>query len=269
MKDKKFYFSIFVILIVLTISILGIAKIIDIIKERNTYTILLNPLSVLKCTKWECTNETANISNYNNNKYLTYINGINKGINLFSYNNRTNKIYIFDKNNKNILKTNSLLLYDGNPSFNVFEFEINELTDENILKKLNKSMELSFELNRVKYITLDFDNDQENENLYIINGWRDEEENFSAIIYEDNNKYYIIDKDYSLNVYEVKYMELIQVIDLYNDGKKEFIITKEYPSNGEKCSIIYRLKGSKYVALNECETTSCVSCWYTYSVNTD
>lgn len=269
MKDKKFYFIVLLILIIVTISIISVFKIKEILDEKNTYTIILNPLSILKCTKWDCKNVTDNISDYINNKYLTYIDGVNQGINLFNYNNRTNKIYIFDKNNKNILKSNSLLLYDGNPNFNVLEFEINELNDENILKELNDSLEMSFELNRVKYVTMDFDNDQEFENLYIINGWRDKDENFSIIVYEDSNEYYIVDKEYSINVYDVKYIDLIQIIDLYNDGKKEFIITKEQPSSGEKCPIIYRLKGKKYVAINECETTSCISCWYTYSANTD
>ena len=42
------------------------------------------------------------------------------------------------------------------------------------------------------------------------------------------------------------------IIDIYNDGKLELILSKGYYDNLGSCEVIYRLKNNKFVSINEC-----------------
>ena len=48
-------------------------------------------------------------------------------------------------------------------------------------------------------------------------------------------------------------IKINNVIDIFNDNKIEFILTKEYYDQVGHCNILYRLKNNKFIPVNECE----------------
>ena len=250
-KDNKFEIGIVVGLVILTIILLGIYAIIEIINKRNSYTLFVFPYTVLECTKWKCEDKSVNIGEYNSNKYITYIDGEYTGINKVLYNNKNIKMYVFDDNNKNIFKDkNYLLAYKGNPTIKQYSFTINDLNDSSIISKLSDVSKMS--LNQIKYIKYDFDGDSENEYLYISNSGFTASKYYNLMVYRDEDRYQVIENETVDDFTDNSLLSITNLVDIFDDNKIEFIVTKEYYDQKGYCNVLYRLKGKKFVPVNEC-----------------
>ena len=105
----------------------------------------------------------------------------------------------------------------------------------------------------IQYLSLDFDNDGNNESLYFINSGFMTDKFFNILVYKNNKKYNILSEEYPEELLESAFIRVSNVIDIFNDNKIEFILTKEYYDQVGHCNILYRLKNNKFVEANECE----------------
>ncbi len=253
-KNNKFEIGIIISLIILTIILFGIYLIIEIINKKNSYTLFMYPYQILECTKWKCEDNSKNISKYNSNTYKTYIEGEYKGENKVLYNDKTSKMYVFDNKNNNIFKDKTFLLaYNGYPSITQLNTTLRDLEDYDIVNKLSEISDIKLKKNQIKYINYDFDNDGKNEYLYIGNSGFIESPFFNLIVYRNDNKYYLIESKKVKTYIDNSYIIFNNLIDIFEDGKIEFTVTKQYYDQKGYCNIIYRLKGKKFVPINECE----------------
>lgn len=253
-KNKNFEILVIIGLVILTLLLIGIYKIIEINKKRNIYTMIFSPYSILECSKWECLDKSNDLNLYNNKNYNIFINGKYYGKQKLFYNDRNSKFYVFDEENKNIYNSDdNLFTYDGSISIIQYNYTINDLKDYNVLNELINTTDLEINLNQVKYVSYDFDNDNNNENLYLINSGFSEAPYFNALVYNNNGNYKLIVKEEVEDSLKNSTLNFTNLIDIYDDNKLEFIISKIYYDQIGTCNQLYRLKGNKYIPLNECE----------------
>ena len=69
--EKKNNFEIMIIMFLLLFSFImyGLYLVIEKYYEKYTYTLILDPLTILECKKWKCIDKTSNINEYNNKEY--------------------------------------------------------------------------------------------------------------------------------------------------------------------------------------------------------
>lgn len=260
MKNRSFEIALIIGLIVFSLILYGAYLVYGLYMNSKSYTLFLKPYAILECKKWECKNISNKLNEYNNKSYQTFIDGKNIGINDIYYNNVSNKYYVFNKNNDSLYKEGSLFGYNGNATITSQSYKI-EILDNNDINKLKQELNISFENDYAMYtgkVTLDFDNDGENETLYQMSSGLDAPSAtlyFDYIIYEDNGKYTkLIETIYpETDFTKIGLTSISSIMDIFDDKKIEFIVSTEYPITGGKCSIIYRLKGKKYIPVNECE----------------
>lgn len=261
MKNKSFEITIIIGLIVFSLILFGIYLIYDTYLKSKSYTLFLKPYSILECKKWDCKDISNNLREYNNKPYNTYINGNNLDIKDIYYNDRVQKFYVFDKNDNNIYDEGSLFGYTGKAKITSTPYKIEPLT-ENELETLKKELKLNVNNDEIMLnskIAIDFDNDGKIETLYQIATTIDASDAdlyFNYIIYEKENKYNIIMKENSLDIDFIKIGEstISSILDIFDDGKLEFIVFTTYPLTGKTCSILYRLKGKNFIPINECKS---------------
>lgn len=260
MKNKGFEVGVIVFLIVFSLIIFGLYLVYDLYMNTKSYTLILKPYTVLECKKWDCKNFSNDFDKYNKKDYNIYINGKNVGVNLLTYNKVTQKFHIYDKNNNSVYNDGSLFGVTGKAKVDGISYNLNELTEDEINYIKNKN-NLKFDIMDALYtskVALDFDNDGENETIYQLSSSLDAQDAplyFDYVFYEDNDKFYEIINDTSENnnFENVGLSRIVNVLDIFNDNKLEFVISTEKPLTGGNCSVIYRLKGKKYVQVNECE----------------
>lgn len=251
-KDKKFEITIVILIVVFSIILFGLYLIIDIINSNKTYTLFLKPYTVLNCTKWDCDNVSDKLIEYNNKPYKIYFDGKSIGSYDLYYNERNRKYYVFNKNNDNIYNNEKLFAYTGKASIIQKNYEISEVSNDEI-SKLSEVSELRISRDNISKISMDFDNDGSLENLYVINNLSEDPSLFSVLIYNDKKKYYILDKRVSKEIEQVGFTYISNIVDIFEDGKLEFIYTTSFYDEIGMCNVLYRLKGKKFVAVNECE----------------
>lgn len=253
-KNKNFEVIAIISIVLLTLLFIFIYKIIDISNKKNSYTIIFNPYSILECSKWNCMDSSSKLDEYNNKEYEILVNGVSLGKNKVFYNDRNSKLYVFDKDMKNIYDgIDNILIYNGNINISQYNYELNEISDYRILKKLKDITKLDISLDQVKYISYDLDNDNSNEIIYIINSGFSTTPLFNALVYNKNNKYKLIVKEENTDVLKHSILSINNLIDIYNDNKIEIVISKTYYDQIGTCNQIYRLKNNKYKSINKCE----------------
>lgn len=253
-KDNKFEIGLMFTLGFITLLILGIYFIIEILNKKNTYTLITYPFSIIECVKWNCKDISKDLTAYNNLKYNTYIDGQNYNTNKLFYDGSSSKMYIFNKDNKNIFKNGEYaLMYEGSPEITQYYFETNTLEDNEVINELSDLTKQPLNKNNIQYITHDFDGDKDNETIYLINSGFMSNKYFNILVYKDKSKYYILSEEYPKELLESNFIKINNVIDIFNDNKIEFILTKEYYDQVGHCNILYRLKNNKFIPVNECE----------------
>lgn len=250
MKNKKFEYFIIIGILVFSLIVLGIYLIFSSIKKNGIYSIFVNK-SYIECYRWKCENKDF-IGNYEG-EYKVYIGGNNYGVNKVKYNLGNNKLYIFDSLNNSIYKdlSKKVFIYNGKVSIKQYNFNLNSDVDNEIINLIEDNID--FTISNYKYayeIDVDFDNDGKFEKLVAVTN---SETAFSVLAYINDSKVQIIESYNNEDYTEVPSLYIENIIDIYEDGKLEFILNKSFYDNIGECSMLYRLKKNKFKALNVCD----------------
>lgn len=250
MKNKKFEYFIMIGILVFSLIVLGIYLIFSSIKKNGIYSIFVNK-SYIECYRWKCENKDF-IGNYEG-EYKVYIGGNNYGVNKVKYNLGNNKLYIFDSLNNSIYKdlSKKVFIYNGKVSIKQYNFNLNSDVDNKTINLIENN--LDFTISNYKYayeIDIDFDNDGKFEKLVAVTN---SEVAFSVLAYINDSKVQIIESYNNEDYTEVPSLYIENIIDIYEDGKLEFILNKSFYDNIGECSMLYRLKKNKFKALNVCD----------------
>ncbi len=250
MKNKKFEYFIMIGILVFSLIVLGIYLIFSSIKKNGIYSIFVNK-SYIECYRWKCENKDF-IGNYEG-EYKVYIGGNNYGVNKVKYNLGNNKLYIFDSLNNSIYKdlSKKVFIYNGKVSIKQYNFNLNSDVDNEIINLIEDNID--FTISNYKYayeIDIDFDNDGKFEKLVAVTN---SETAFSVLAYINDSKVQIIESYNNEDYTEVPSLYIENIIDIYEDGKLEFILNKSFYDNIGECSMLYRLKKNKFKALNVCD----------------
>lgn len=250
MKNKKFEYFIIIGILVFSLIVLGIYLIFSSIKKNGIYSIFVNK-SYIECYRWKCENKDF-IGNYEG-EYKVYIGGNNYGVNKVKYNLGNNKLYIFDSLNNSIYKdlSKKVFIYNGKVSIKQYNFNLNSDVDNEIINLIEDNID--FTISNYKYayeIDIDFDNDGKFEKLVAVTN---SETAFSVLAYINDSKVQIIESYNNEDYTEVPSLYIENIIDIYEDGKLEFILNKSFYDNIGECSMLYRLKKNKFKATNVCD----------------
>lgn len=256
-NDRTFEVGVIIVMVSISVILLGIYLIINFINSKKTYTILMRPYQILECKKWKCEDKSDKLFEHNNKQYNIYTNGNFLGVYDLYYNKANLKYYVFDKNDNNIYDNESLLFaYNGKASISQKRLMEVTLSDDEI-NIIRDKAQYKFPTNVYsKGVKMDFDDDGEEELVAYIHDENEIESNdkyFSILAYIDGKKVSILNEEVKESSYDVGYDYVSNVIDIFDDGKLEFINLKSYADLIGSCNIIYRLKGSKFVPVNECE----------------
>lgn len=258
MKNRRFEIMIIVFMVIFALILFGISLIFNFIEERNSYTMIISPFSIFDCKKYECTNVSDKIEEYNNKEYNIFINNIDKGNNKLFYNVANNTFHIYDVFNNNIYNdiNYSLFANSGNARIINIDYNMENMNENEILKVLSEAnIDNNGEEVFGQKIVLDMDDDTKEESLYIVHnsGYDNRKEYFSIFAYENEGTISIIDKQINDSTFGLYINRITNIIDIFNDGKYEFINTKLNCDETEYCNVIYRVKGKKVEAINECD----------------
>ncbi len=256
MKNRTFEVGIVILLIVVSLILFGIYLIVDLINANNTYTMFLKPYTILQCTKWDCKNVSDKLLEYNNKSYNIFFDGRKIGMFDLYYESREGKYYVFDTASNNMYDGERLFAYSGKATLVQKDYQINTDIDDEEINDLDELIDNDLSDSYISKIELDFDNDGKLESLYQINKDSnlddDSEERYSILIYKDN-KYKIITSSGTGWDKASGFSYVSNILDIFDDGKLEFIHTTSFYDNLGACNVIYRLKGKEFVAINECE----------------
>ena len=225
MKNKKFEYFIIIGILVFSLIVLGIYLIFSSIKKNGIYSIFVNK-SYIECYRWKCENKDF-IGNYEG-EYKVYIGGNNYGVNKVKYNLGNNKLYIFDSLNTSIYKdlSKKVFIYNGKVSIKQYNFNLNSDVDNEIINLIEDNID--FTISNYKYayeIDIDFDNDGKFEKLVAVTN---SETAFSVLAYINDSKVQIIESYNNEDYTEVPSLYIENIIDIYEDGKLEFILNKSF-----------------------------------------
>ena len=98
---------------------------------------------------------------------------------------------------------------------------------------------------------MDFDADSNIEEVYSVIGGAFNYY-FSYLVYNNEDKYYILYRSEENDITKFSAGTIDNVLDIFNDGKKEFIYHISYYDEIGECNVLYRIKGNKFVNVNEC-----------------
>lgn len=249
-NNKSFEIGIIVFMIVFSLIIFGIYLLVDLYKEKNTYTLFTNPFQILKCVKFKCEDVSEKLEDYNNNKYNIFLDGKSIGENKLYYSKNNNKFYVFNTFNNNIYNNERLLAING---MNIKEYDFNLTAVSN--NEVRSIIDDKYNASLVDYsykIDMDFDGDNESESLYLFSYYDAYEEvnSFALLYYYDSGKLYLLDETLGKDILFYGNAEIINIFDIYEDGKLEFIYSNKYYTGN--CNIMFRLKRGKFVKANEC-----------------
>ena len=193
---------------------------------------------------------------YDDNKYVgTYHMMHNKyidGYNIFN-----------DQKNYYTVEANHFVLgIRSSKNISVISTETINVTDDDyfVIKTVLNQKGINCDINDLykKKVRLDYDNDGNQENIYMItNAFQTEGEfsnAFSIIFIEKKNKIEIIhqdiqDKD---NIYDVCVPYVQNVVDIEGDKNYSIIFGCEYYSNMGTCHMLYGIKDKKYQMILAC-----------------
>lgn len=257
-SDKTFEIGVIIVMVSVSFVILGIYLIVNFINSKKTYTLFMRPYQILECKKWKCEDKSDKLFEYNNKPYNIYTNGEYFGLYDLYYNKANLKYYVFDQGSKN-LYNNTDLLFAYNGKANISQKRLMEITpSSNDLNAIKSKVSFDFPIDSIfsRGVKMDYDNDDEEETLIYIhdeNQLEGDNVYFTVLAYIDGNNIKILHEDSSDNPYDIAYDYVSNVIDIFDDGKYEFINLRSYSDMLGSCNVIYRLKGKKFVQVNDCK----------------
>jgi len=257
-SDKTFEVGVIVVMVSVSVIALGIYLIIDFINSKKTYTIFMRPYQILECKKWKCEDKSDKLLEYNNKPYKIYIEGNYLGEYDLYYNKASLKYYVFEYDGSKNLYNNTGLLFAYSGKESISQKKMMEITPSNDeINMIRENSKYKFPSNvYVKGVRMDFDDDGNEETLIYIHDENEIESTdkyFTILAYIDGKKVSILNEETADSSYDVGYDYVSNVIDVFDDGKLEFVNLKSYADLVGSCNVIYRLKGSKFVPVNDCK----------------
>ena len=186
----------------------------------------------------------------------------NKYLGKYKIRNYNDRWYAYDKANNYVKTSASFLAIKSNRKYSVPQYKVEELgeADLSLLDKILKENGIrEYEtLYQNQKIVMDFDGDDENEQLYNVSNLYESNDSkfFSLLYYVDNDKVRILikkitDKDNAFDAYNYTIQNLI---DLKDNQKIELIIQRScYSLSCNDCYEIYQLKFGKYKKIKGCK----------------
>ncbi len=256
MENKK---SIIIVIVILVLYFLLMVVIIGINQIKNkfsTFEIIMEPGTYLKYEKgkWEDVIDSSTMLGKSYNIYGEH-KFLYEGVLQYAI----DKWYAFDNNNEPLSLPDNFFAYRGNRDIKVQEFEIIDMTEEEIneAKELLKSKNVTIEpvFKKTKKIEFDFDNDGEKEQVYFISNDYDLESQtkvFSIAYMKNNSKIETLISHISEDYTDIPTIMLKEIIDYNDDGKYELIFRKTYFDQIGTCYEIFELEKGIYKPIKKC-----------------
>ena len=256
--------KIFLIVLVIYVLIMLLVFLPNYLKKQNETMFIMTTRYKIKYEKgkWK---KITNSDDYKLRKLNIYLDGDYFGEYRILYSNR---FTLLNDNDEIVPYDGIIFAYSGSNKIKLHEIsyneEINYKDDEIVKDALSKIgiTQMAYYNIRQKS-SIDIDNDNKNEYIYIIDNYEkasnnsidgitgpvanDSGKNFSVIFMYKNNKVYIIDKiiteDYAFKVFEV-----LNVIDIKEDNKLELIynVGERYNTFSD-CVKLYNLANNKEI----------------------
>lgn len=252
MRGKKTYIVLIAILLVFLVVMFLIFGL-DEMKARGTTTTLI----VGDDTVWYYSDKTwSNISSYgdfNWKKYDVYLDNIKNGNYYLWYND---KWYAFNDNKKAVKLEGEILAIDSTTNVTVSHFSSSEIDDYSYVYRVLKDNKLptNSQYTVDKKIALDYDNDGEDEDFYIISNVFSMDfypENLFSIVFMVKNEeiypiYTKVEKNEGFNGCKPY---ISGFVDVNNDSKSEIILScSEYSVSGIS-RMLYEYKNNEFKML--------------------
>ena len=227
--------------------------------KKETYIVIGNDVKWKLTDKWEDDNTSVQFPT--STKFNVYDETGYLGNYIIKHHN--DKWYVFDESD-NFIKTSGDIFATNDSEIVLENYEVTELNNDD-LKQLDEILKeydiLDYTLLSInKKIEFDFNQDGENEELFIVSNLFSEENNgedlFSLIYYVNNNKVQIIKENIvsKENELDSQYSDVGYILNVDRNKKYELIIKNECFNNVcEPCYEMYKLKFGKYKSIKSCE----------------
>lgn len=196
----------------------------------------------------------------NNTKFYVYDNYKYKGkyyIRFFKDN-----IYLFDDNNNSISLDGDFVGLSSKNKIKLKDYDlinIEDVSSNKYIKKIEKEYNVAIDNQNSnnRKLSLDFDADNELEDLYFISNMYNVSENengYSFVYYVDDGKMDVIldnvvKRNEKLDAYDY---HISNIIDYNNDNKYEIIIANDKFRPQAICYSVFELKDGKFVPIKSC-----------------
>ena len=225
------------------------------VKESNyTSTIIVGNSSVWDYSNknWMNLRSNTSIDKLNWNKFLVYKN--NEKVGEYSL-WHDDKWYVFDDDRNSVKLDGDLLAISANFDVKVLPFQLEQLNNEDmkyvysVLKKNNLSLDNKF--TSIGKVRVDFDNDKEVENFYVMSNVfaTDFTPNmiFSIVFMIKDNSIYYIYNDISENrSYNGCKPYFNSFIDVNNDNQYEFILSCGRFGSNDQIDMLYEFEENAF-----------------------
>lgn len=259
MRKKRTYIILLIILSIFFI-VMFLAFGVKNIKDGNRDLTLIvgdNTVWTYSDKKWDFVRNYTDLKDLSWKTYNIYLDNKKFG-NYMLW--KDDKWYAFDKNKNAVKLDGNLLAYSANYNINISEFSQAEITDytyvQNVL--LDNDLSLSSEFTSLYKIDLDFDNDSNIEEFYVLSNVFandfDPETIFSIVFMVKDEKIYYIYNDVSSNKsFNGCKPFFTSFLDLDNDNKSEFILSCGRYSISEQVDMLYKYsdEGFKILISNQ------------------
>lgn len=257
-KNKKVALVLIICLVIFTLILFLTVGISDLRRKREKLYIVVDndAMWVYKNQKWSTISKN-DAKSYNWMAFDVYEGNSFSGRDYLMYTN--DKWYIFDNSKKAVIPKEKVLAIGGNLNVSVLDFSMSNFTNEDniyiktILNRYGISDNVNF-TNKEK-ISIDFDNDGENESLFVLsnvfpNGFTPSV-TYNLIFLRDNNSTYVVYKNISgyNDDYSGCKAYVNNIIDVNNDNKYEILIGCGYYSTKGVYYALYTFLDNKYQLL--------------------
>lgn len=228
-------------------------------KEKYSTTILVGDSTVWNYSdkRWLNITKNSTLKKLDWQEFTVYLDNKKAGNYLLWHDD---KWYLFDKNKKAVPTTGSLLAYRSNYDLKIKDFTVTDITEPSYVKQVLEENNLSFssKLTASSLTSFDIDNDQINEEFYVIsNAFADDfnpDTIFSIVFMVKEGKVYYLYNDISPNTTNNGCKPYLNsFIDVDNDNKYEVIVSCGRYSVEKSVEMLYKLtdEGFKILISNQ------------------
>lgn len=261
MVSKKVYIILFIVLFIFFIVMFSLFGVDNIKQEQYSSTIIVGDSSVWKYDnkRWLNIRTRTSLDELSWQKYHIFVNNEEIGEYNLWYN--SDRWYAFDDQKNAIQVDNTLIAYKANYDIKIKSFEIVDVENDNyvnqVLQKHNIGLS-SIPTSKYK-IKFDFDNDQIEEDFYIISNAfstdTEPEKTYSIAFYvKDDNIYYLYENvESSYGSYDGCKPYYNAFLDVNNDNIYELILSCGKYSSEKQIDMLYQYieNGFKIVISNQ------------------